>query len=77
MKAALEETGLVAVMASEEEDSPVEVPLTDQAPGCEEGSKCYVVVFDPLDGSRNIECSIPTGTIFGIYAMPPNGNFLT
>lgn len=30
----------------------------------------YVVVFDPLDGSRNIECSIPTGTIFGIYALP-------
>ena len=31
----------------------------------------YVVVFDPLDGSRNIECSIPTGTIFGIYSVPP------
>jgi fructose-1,6-bisphosphatase len=25
------------------------------------------VVFDPLDGSRNIEVSIPTGTIFGVY----------
>jgi Fructose-1-6-bisphosphatase, N-terminal domain len=30
----------------------------------------YVVVFDPLDGSRNIECSIPTGTIFGVYTLP-------
>jgi hypothetical protein len=27
----------------------------------------YVVVFDPLDGSRNIDASIPTGSIFGIY----------
>lgn len=26
-----------------------------------------MVVFDPLDGSRNIDASIPTGTIFGIY----------
>ena len=25
------------------------------------------MVFDPLDGSRNIECNIPVGTIFGIY----------
>ncbi|KAH7404409.1 hypothetical protein KP509_15G024400 [Ceratopteris richardii] len=33
--------------------------LNDTAP--------YVVVFDPLDGSRNIDASIPTGSIFGIY----------
>jgi fructose-1,6-bisphosphatase I len=30
----------------------------------------YVVVFDPLDGSRNIDASIPTGTIFGVYERP-------
>jgi fructose-1,6-bisphosphatase I len=24
-------------------------------------------VFDPLDGSSNIECNIAVGTIFGIY----------
>lgn len=29
------------------------------------------MVFDPLDGSRNIEASIPTGTIWGIYEVPP------
>lgn len=34
------------------------------------GGGRYAVVFDPLDGSRNIECSIPTGTIFGIYSVP-------
>lgn len=64
IKAALTETGVVAVMASEEEDFPIEL-----AAG-QDGASRYVVVFDPLDGSRNIECSIPTGTIFGIYHMP-------
>jgi fructose-1,6-bisphosphatase len=24
-------------------------------------------VFDPLDGSSNIDCNIPVGTIFGMY----------
>ncbi|XLR46603.1 hypothetical protein HN51_030682 [Arachis hypogaea] len=28
----------------------------------------YIVVFDPLDGSSNIECGVSIGTIFGIYA---------
>jgi len=27
-----------------------------------------VVVFDPLDGSSNIDAGISTGSIFGIYA---------
>jgi fructose-1,6-bisphosphatase I len=27
----------------------------------------YIVVFDPLDGSTNIDSGLPTGTIFGIY----------
>ena len=30
----------------------------------------YEAVFDPLDGSRNIDAGIPTGTIFGIYRSP-------
>lgn len=32
----------------------------------DEGSK-YVTVFDPLDGSSNVDAGIPTGTIFGIF----------
>ena len=28
----------------------------------------YVVVFDPLDGSSNIDAGISVGSIFGIYA---------
>jgi Fructose-1-6-bisphosphatase, N-terminal domain len=27
----------------------------------------YVVVFDPLDGSSNIDAGISTGSIFGVY----------
>lgn len=53
----LRNSGKVAVMASEEDDEPIW--LTDGGP--------FVVVTDPLDGSRNIDASIPTGTIFGIY----------
>ncbi|KAD6454284.1 hypothetical protein E3N88_08990 [Mikania micrantha] len=53
----LRHSGKVAVMASEEDDAPVWI--TDDGP--------FVVVTDPLDGSRNIDASIPTGTIFGVY----------
>lgn len=53
----LQKSGKVAVMASEENDTPTWI--SDDGP--------YVVVTDPLDGSRNIDASIPTGTIFGIY----------
>ncbi|MED6222858.1 hypothetical protein PIB30_068480 [Stylosanthes scabra] len=53
----LQKSGKVALMASEENDAPIWI--SDDGP--------YVVVTDPLDGSRNIDASIPTGTIFGIY----------
>merc|ERR1712003_87619 len=36
---------------------------------CTPGQK-YVAVFDPLDGSSNVDANIPTGTIFGIYEEP-------
>ncbi|KAG2396295.1 Fructose-1,6-bisphosphatase protein [Vigna angularis] len=29
----------------------------------------YIVVFDPLDGSSNIDCGVSIGTIFGIYMV--------
>ncbi|KAK9085190.1 hypothetical protein Sjap_025601 [Stephania japonica] len=53
----LRKSGKVAVMASEEDDLPIHI--SDNGP--------FVVVTDPLDGSRNIDASIPTGTIFGVY----------
>ena len=33
---------------------------------------CYLVVFDPLDGSKNIELNLMTGTIFGIFEFGDN-----
>ena len=76
LKNALRFSGKMAVLASEEEDAPVAV--ADDAANTyeykkevivEEGQK-YVAVFDPLDGSSNVDANIPTGTIFGIYEEP-------
>ena len=47
----------VAGFASEEEE--------DIAPTNPTGK--YVVLFDPLDGSSNIDVGVPVGTIFSIY----------
>ena len=60
LQAALRRCGHVAVMASEEDDDVIQV--TDGG-----AASTFVAVFDPLDGSRNIDASIPTGTIFGLY----------
>lgn len=69
LKRALRFTGRLGVLASEEEDTPVD--LLPENPGekevlIDEGEK-YVAVFDPLDGSSNVDAGIPTGTIIGIY----------
>ena len=31
----------------------------------------YVVLFDPLDGSSNLDCNVAVGTIFSIYERDP------
>lgn len=59
LKNALRYTGKLGVVASEEEDNPVLVEETSDSR--------YVAVFDPLDGSSNIDAAISTGTIFGIF----------
>lgn len=55
----LSRSGCVNVMASEEADALIQVK--------EEEKGNFNVVFDPLDGSSNIDVSISIGTIFGIY----------
>src|SRR5271154_5388460 len=50
----------VAVLVSEENEEPV---TFDRTP---DGGK-YVIVFDPLDGSSNIDVNVNVGTIFSIY----------
>ena len=56
----LRSSGRTGIIASEEEDVPVAVEETY--------SGNYVVVFDPIDGSANIDTALTTGSIFGIYA---------
>jgi fructose-1,6-bisphosphatase I len=60
IKNAMGHTGLVAVMASEEDEGPI--PIPDNWPIGK-----YTVLFDPLDGSSNIDCNTSVGTIFSIY----------
>lgn len=71
LKNALKFTGRMGVLASEEEDAPVEVDddATERYDSVlvEKTVGQYVAVFDPLDGSSNVDAGIPTGTIFGIF----------
>ena len=57
--------GTVAIMASEENEEPIVVPRDRQ-----QGK--YVVIFDPLDGSSNIDVNVSVGTIFSILRREPD-----
>lgn len=60
-------TGRLAVMASEEHENMITIP--EHYPTGE-----YVLVFDPLDGSSNIDYNVSIGTIFGIFhRITPHG----
>ena len=70
LKAALKARGIVAGIASEEEDEFVIFE------GVEDGK--YVVLMDPLDGSSNIDVNVSVGTIFSIYhRITPTGTPVT
>jgi len=56
----------VAIMASEENEKPI---FFESA---RDGR--YAIVFDPLDGSGNIDANVTTGTIFGIYNVQKVGS---
>jgi fructose-1,6-bisphosphatase I len=59
-KNCLNHTGRVCVMGSEEDEDIIPVP-----PEYPVGK--YAVLFDPLDGSSNIDVNSAVGTIFSIY----------
>ena len=62
------ESGYVSGIASEEMDHALQVPEN-----CEVGP--YLVLFDPLDGSSNIDINVSIGTIFSILpAGEPHRN---
>jgi len=56
----LERAGVLCAMASEENADLIEI-----SPAFPAGE--YVLIFDPLDGSSNIEANVSIGTIFSIY----------
>ncbi len=66
MKNALNHTGRICAMASEEDEELIPIP-DDVPPGK------YVIVFDPLDGSSNIDVNAAVGTIFSIYRRVSSG----
>merc|ERR1719276_201733 len=75
LKRALRFTGRLGVIASEEEDEPVDLVGNAASNTNEvivEETDRYVVVFDPLDGSSNVDAGIPTGTIIGVYEHDEN-----
>ena len=59
-------TGHLAAMVSEEMEDVYPIPATARR-----GK--YLLVFDPLDGSSNIDVNISVGTIFSILRSPDPG----
>jgi fructose-1,6-bisphosphatase I len=60
MVRAMDHGGHLCAMASEEEEDIIHIP-----PHFHVGK--YVLLFDPLDGSSNIDANVSIGTIFSIY----------
>jgi len=58
--------GYVAGLASEEMDDPYPVP-----PNFERGQ--YLLLYDPLDGSSNIDVNVSVGSIFSVLNAPRPG----
>lgn len=57
--------GYLAAMASEEMDQPHQIP--NRYPRGH-----YLLLFDPLDGSSNIDINVAVGTIFSVLRCPDN-----
>jgi fructose-1,6-bisphosphatase len=56
--------GQLCGMASEEMEEPYPIPA-------EYPKGSYLLLFDPLDGSSNIDVNVTVGTIFSILCAPP------
>jgi fructose-1,6-bisphosphatase I len=63
---AMDHGGRLCAMASEEEPDIIPIP---------EEFRCgnYVLCFDPLDGSSNIDVNVPVGTIFSVLRKITRG----
>jgi fructose-1,6-bisphosphatase I len=78
LKNALQWSGKLTSLASEEEDEPVLLDNLGNAVYSgdtiivEQSGGGYLAVFDPLDGSSNVDAGIAVGTIFGIFVSDPD-----
>jgi len=63
----VEAGGHVCIMGSEEDEAPIAIP-----PQFPKGK--YVLQFDPLDGSGNIDINASIGTIFSIHRRKSEGS---
>ena len=63
---AMDHTGHLCCMVSEEEEDIM--PIPDRFPTGD-----YVLLFDPLDGSSNIDVNVSIGTIFSIHRKISRG----
>jgi fructose-1,6-bisphosphatase I len=64
---AVDHSGRLCAMASEEEPGIIGIP---------ERFRCgkYCLLFDPLDGSSNIDVNVPVGTIFSVVRKITRGS---
>ena len=64
---AVDHGGRLCAMASEEEPGIIDIP---------ENFRCgkYCLLFDPLDGSSNIDVNVPVGTIFSVVRKITRGS---
>lgn len=64
---ALDHGGRLCAMASEEEPDIIPIPERFR-------TGKYILLFDPLDGSSNIDVNVPVGTIFSILKKVSRGS---
>ena len=62
----MDHTGRLCIMASEENAEPIQIP--EAYPNGK-----YALLFDPLDGSSNIDYNVSVGTIFSIHRRVTDG----
>ncbi|KAJ1438477.1 Fructose-1,6-bisphosphatase, active site [Sesbania bispinosa] len=66
---ALISSGRTCILVSEEDEEATFVEASKRGKLFTLSVSSYCVVFDPLDGSSNIDCGVSIGTIFGIYML--------
>ncbi len=62
----LDHTERICIMASEEHENPLEIPS-------EFNCGNYAILYDPLDGSSNIDYNVSVGTIFSVHRKISGG----